>query len=545
METASSPPQLGSFAPHGQCLLWNSDLVWLHTISDSLTALAYYSIPIALLYFAKKRRDLPYKWIFVLFGAFIFACGTTHLMTVWTIWKPDYWLEGTIKGANAAISLITAGLLWPMMPRLLRLPSPAQLDAANQELQKEISIRRHVAAELAGIRQHLERQVQERTAELLQANTALHADIAERIRAENALREANAYNRSLIEASLDPLVTISPDGNITDVNTATEAVTGLPRERLIGSDFSDCFTEPDSAQEGYRQALSQGAVRDYPLTVRHTSGRLTDVLYNATVYCNTAGVVQGILATARDITERRRIQEQAARTERLATLGQLLGGIAHEIKNPLFVMTGRLQLLKEKLANREYDTLGTELQPIEDASRRMTEITQRFLVLARPLKPQWQRCWVHDVLTQTLDFLTNELMKNRIAVVRAFAPNLPQTWSEPRQLHEVFLNLIMNAMQAMAAAHGQGTLTITTDRQDDWIAVSIHDDGPGISPQHRARLFEPFFSTKPPDQGTGLGLWTVRSTLAGLQGTVDCESVEGKGTTFTVTIPLVAGPPQE
>ncbi|HZY30882.1 MAG TPA: HAMP domain-containing sensor histidine kinase, partial [Candidatus Methylomirabilis sp.] len=204
-----------------------------------------------------------------------------------------------------------------------------------------------------------------------------------------------------------------------------------------------------------------------------------------------------------------------------------------------------LQLMKEMLANREYNEAERNIQIIEEASKRMTVITQRFLNLSRPLKSQWQKCWVHDVLAQTLDFLANELMKNRIQVVRAFAPNIPHTWSEPRQLHEAFLNLMLNAMQAMVAAHGQGTLTITTDCENDSIVIRIQDDGPGITPQHRARLFEPFFSTKPPDQGTGLGLWAVRSTLAGLKGTAECESEEGKGATFIVRIPIVSLPPKE
>jgi len=134
-------------------------------------------------------------------------------------------------------------------------------------------------------------------------------DITERKRMEEELRAASLYTRSLIEASLDPLVTISPDGKITDVNKATELVTGSSRERLIGSDFSNYFTEPEKAREGYQKVISQGFVRDYPLTIRHTSGRLTDVLYNAAVYMSGSGKMQGVFAAARDITERKQAEE--------------------------------------------------------------------------------------------------------------------------------------------------------------------------------------------------------------------------------------------
>jgi len=135
-------------------------------------------------------------------------------------------------------------------------------------------------------------------------------DITERRRMEEKLRVASLYARSLIEASLDPLVTISPAGKITDVNRATEEATGVPREQLTGSDFSAYFTEPEKAAAGYQAVIQRGLVRDYPLTIRHVSGRQIDVLYNASVYRNEAGEVQGVFAAARDVTDRKRMEEE-------------------------------------------------------------------------------------------------------------------------------------------------------------------------------------------------------------------------------------------
>jgi PAS domain S-box-containing protein len=134
--------------------------------------------------------------------------------------------------------------------------------------------------------------------------------LIERKKVGEELRIASLYARNLIETSLDPLVTISADGKITDVNKTTEQVTGVSREKLIGSDFSDYFTEPEKAREGYKQVFTQGFVRDYPLTIRHSSGHTTDVLYNASVYKNEAGEVQGVFAAARDITERKQAEEE-------------------------------------------------------------------------------------------------------------------------------------------------------------------------------------------------------------------------------------------
>lgn len=150
-------------------------------------------------------------------------------------------------------------------------------------------------------------------------------DISERARVDEQLQIASRYARSLIEASLDPLVMISPEGKITDVNEATANVTGLSREALVGTDFFDYFTEPDRAREGYQEVFAQGSVTDYPLTIRHRDGTLTDVLYNGSVYKNAKGNVLGVFAAARDVTAQKRVEAQLAEQrgkelERLAEL---------------------------------------------------------------------------------------------------------------------------------------------------------------------------------------------------------------------------------
>jgi diguanylate cyclase (GGDEF)-like protein/PAS domain S-box-containing protein len=142
---------------------------------------------------------------------------------------------------------------------------------------------------------------------------AVFTDVTARKEAEKQLRTAWLHARSLLEASLDPLVTIAPDGKITDVNEATEQATGVPREQLIGTDFSGYFTRPDEADAGYRQVFERGSVRDYPLAIRHTSGAVTDVLYSATVYRDESGEVAGVFAAARDITERKRAEAEIRR----------------------------------------------------------------------------------------------------------------------------------------------------------------------------------------------------------------------------------------
>ena len=164
----------------------------------------------------------------------------------------------------------------------------------------------------------LERRVEQRTAQLGETISALEREMEERNRAEGRLRQTSLYARSLLEASLDPLVTIRKDGKIMDVNRATEEVTGVPRERLIGSDFCAYFTEPEKARQGYQRVFSQGRVQDYPLSIRHVEGRVTEVLYNATIFQNQSGEVEGVFAAARDVTARKQA-EQALRKASLYT----------------------------------------------------------------------------------------------------------------------------------------------------------------------------------------------------------------------------------
>lgn len=137
-----------NFIPHGHCYLWKPELLWLHIIADALITLAYYSIPIMLIYFVRQRQDMPFNRIFLLFGAFIVSCGTTHIMEIWTLWHPDYWLSGLVKIITAMVSLYTAWEMIPLLPKALAVPSPAELEEANQALIEEIIERKRAEREL-------------------------------------------------------------------------------------------------------------------------------------------------------------------------------------------------------------------------------------------------------------------------------------------------------------------------------------------------------------------------------------------------------------
>ncbi len=194
-------------------------------------------------------------------------------------------------------------------------------------------------------------------------------DISERKQMEEELRKTSLYARNLIEASLDPLVTISPQGQIMDVNRATEDVTGVTRDRLIGSDFSAYFTDPQKADEGYHKVLAEGFVRDYPLTIRHTSGKTTDVLYNATVYRSESGEVQGVFAAARDITEHKRMDEE------LQSLHVALERRAAQLQS----LASELTLTEQRERRRLSQLLHDHLQQLLYAARlNVTSLKRRI-----------------------------------------------------------------------------------------------------------------------------------------------------------------------
>ncbi|MED5619399.1 sensor histidine kinase [Ideonella sp. BN130291] len=174
-----------SFLPHGYCFTWSPAVLWSMVAGDTLIAAAYFSIPIALMAFVRKRKDMHFNWMMKLFSTFIFLCGTTHLLSIWTIWQPAYWLEAGVKLATGAVSIVTAALLWPLIPKALRIPSINQLQAAIARLETEAVERRRAEARLAQMNAELERRIQERTQEL-------EREVAERQRLQDADRARQA-----------------------------------------------------------------------------------------------------------------------------------------------------------------------------------------------------------------------------------------------------------------------------------------------------------------------------------------------------------------
>ena len=377
-------------------------------------------------------------------------------------------------------------------------------------------------------------------------------DVTERKQAEEAVRRANAYNRSLVEANLDPLLTIGPDGKITDVNAATEAATGYDRAVLVGTDFSNYFTEPEKARAGYQEVFRVGSVRDYPLELRHRDGHATSVLYNASVYRDESGKVAGVFAAARDLTERRRaeqeqqvLREELARFSRIAAAGQLAASLAHELNQPLGAIVCNIQAVQNYLAQggAYQPEVGEALKDIEADGKRAGAVIYQLRRLYQKTSPTKATLQLNDVLQRTLDLLHSEFVFREVELELGFDPRLPAILGNEVELQQVVLNLVTNAVEAMAAREpGARRLRIRTARvSTGGVQVSVRDSGPGLPEDQLQRLFEPFYTTKP--AGMGMGLSIGRSIVEAHNGRLWGENNSDGGATFHFTLPAGEGTP--
>jgi PAS domain S-box-containing protein len=377
-------------------------------------------------------------------------------------------------------------------------------------------------------------------------------DVTERKRAAEQQRTASAYARSLIEASPDPLVTISPEGKITDANQATELVTGIPRQRLIGTDFSDYFTEPEEARTGYQQVFSQGYVRDYPLAIRHVSGRVTDVLYNGSLYRNEAGTVLGVFAAARDVTERKRIEEEVVKAKETAetankTKSLFLANMSHELRTPLNAILGYSEMLQEEAADRQMDDFCGDLGRINAAGKHLLALINDILDLSKieagKMELFLETFDVAKMIDEVASTIRPLVEKNANALQIDLAPELGAMHADQTKVRQALFNLLSNA--AKFTHEGLVTLDATRQNMDgcEWIVFRMSDTGIGMSLEQILKLFQDFTqadaSTTRKFGGTGLGLALTRRFCQMMGGDVTVHSVPGEGSVFTVTLPAV------
>ena len=392
-------------------------------------------------------------------------------------------------------------------------------------------------------------------------------DITEAKRATEAVEKANAYNRSLLEASLDPLVTISPNGKITDVNSAAEKVTGRLREELIGADFSDCFTDPEKARLGYQQVFKEGLVQDYELEVRRRDGSTTPVLYNASVYRDQGGGVVGVFAAARDITTRKRAEEDVRRLNeeleqrvRLRTaqleasnkeLESFSYSVSHDLRAPLRAMDGFSRILLEEYRSELPSKAQRYLDFVREGASHMGNLIDGLLALSRLGRQELKRrpVEVAEIVRQSMDDLKADAEGSSAEFV---VGSLPSCDADPLLLRQVFVNLLSNALKfsrkqekvrievgalrAPEAAQAPEPVRRLLDPHS-WVYF-VRDNGVGFDMRYADKLFGVFqrLHRQEDFKGTGIGLATVQQIIHRHGGRVWAEAEVGKGATFYFTV---------
>lgn len=364
---------------------------------------------------------------------------------------------------------------------------------------------------------------------------------------EKKLRTASLYERSLIEASLDPLVTISIEGKITDVNRATENVTGLSRNELIGTDFSDYFTEPDRSKAGYLNVFDNGFVVDYPLTIRHSSGKLTDVLYNACIFRDEQGKILGVFAAARDITERKKAEQEIKRkNDELEQLNcekdKFFSIVAHDLRSPFNGLLRFSNLLVDELENMTLDETRKVAESMKSSASNLFHLLENLLEWSR-----MQRGITHfnpgvfvlkPIISESLQPGLDSADKKGIATFL----NIPEkldVFADQYMLASTIRNLASNAVK-FTPKGGKVFISAKTVNGNA-VEISVKDTGIGMSPEMINDLFRlDVLSSRRGTEGepsSGLGLTLCKDFIEKHGGEIRVESETNKGSTFYIILP--------
>ena len=360
------------FMPHGFCYLWRPEIVWLHAISDGVITASYYMIPLALVYFVRKRRDLPFNWMFLMFGVFIFGCGTTHLIEVWTLWHGTYRLAGLVKAVTALSSVATAVALVPLLPRALALPSPEQLRAANEELEHQIGERSRMQEAVERANDLLEVRVIERTAELARANEHLRAEILERKRAESVLRK----QASLLDLAHDAILVRDLEDKITYWNSGAEEIYGWERSEALGKAAQTLLFPACPEQIDFVRTIVLREGRwEGELCQRRRNGSAIVVASRWALQRDEEGNPLAMLQINTDITAQKRVAEDLQESEKRwrAVFENSAAGIAVADARGHFQATNRAYQImsgfsEDELQNLSFADIAKEEERAENAA---------------------------------------------------------------------------------------------------------------------------------------------------------------------------------
>jgi len=370
---------------------------------------------------------------------------------------------------------------------------------------------------------------------------AVMSDITEKRALEHQMAETENYLQSLIDNANDIIYTLDCEGRITFLNKMGQEITGYRFDPDEKAHYTAYVVKRDlEKNERYFRKALKGHPQRYESTIVGIDGRLINVLINITPIWR-LGKVVGMLGIARDITERKQMEAQLLQASKMAAIGELAAGVAHEINNPVGVIIGsaeQLQFLMEHYRDRPEEVparLSKHVETISEQAARCKKITQSLLNFGRKVEMRTAEVNIPRLLEETTALVASRAASEGKRVEIRMPPDFPMLNTDPNQLEQVFLNLVTNALDAVGSG---GTVTIAARIQDDSAVIDVADNGVGISEENLKKVFDPFFTTKPLGKGTGLGLSVCFGIVQRMNGTISVRSTPGGGTTFSVRLPL-------
>jgi len=416
-------------------------------------------------------------------------------------------------------------------------------------LQVPLTVGNTVIGVLAVDNQQSERTFSENDQYLLSALADYAAIAIDNARLYQEVKGSEERYRDLFANAYDLIFTLDRQLRILSINNVGSALTGYTEEQLRGRPLRELAAADawDEAEPRFADLLIGHAIQPFELQLRrHDDERV--LLEVSARLANDRGKARSIHCIARNLTERRRLEEQLIHSEKLSAIGQLVAGVAHELNNPLTSISGYTQLMLRD--NDLRDDVRSDLKHINIQAERAARIVQNLLVFAREHKPERRMVNLNEEFRNTLSLRAYQLRVDNITVVNQIEPELPMTIADPFQIQQVMLNLINNAQQAMTERGGPGVLTLRTfvttlpavdngTTTPPMVVLSVGDNGVGIPARDLKRIFDPFFTTKPVGQGTGLGLSICFGIVQEHGGRIWAESEQDVGTTVYVALPLM------
>jgi PAS domain S-box-containing protein len=341
--------------------------------------------------------------------------------------------------------------------------------------------------------------------------------------------------RNILQSIPTGVLTLDHHGAVTSLNPVAERLLGLRASAVVGRALEELQVAPDVVAWIREARGGDRLVHEADLTLTVGGDRPTTIRASASDLRDETGRSQGLVILLRDITEVNRLEAQLRRADKLAALGTLAAGVAHEVKNPLHALSLNLHLLEKEVGSRESSSAEARkyCTILRSEMQRIHRIVENFLRFSRPSIPEVKPLDLHVLLERVLSLLAFEATDHGITIETAFDPELTPVAGDEGQLSQVFLNLGINALQAMPSG---GVLVVRTALVQSWAEVAVEDSGQGIVAEALPHIFDPFFTTRP--RGVGLGLAIAHRIVEGHHGTMDVETVPGKRTTMILRLPL-------